>query len=522
VTQARALGSKLKNHGKSLAASKGSLLLGGLFVLLNLPGLSRSPVVWNDEVVLCDPGRELAVHGTLRSSVFADFPGFERRYMWLPPGQALVAAASYKLFGFGLWQTRIPGLLFGAAALAMIYLLALRLFGDPLAAWFGAAILGLYPAFIQTARAARNDTGCLFFVLLATVFYLEAHWKPCRAYLWYGASSLSLGLAGMFHPIATVWAAALGLLVLLLGGKGRVWKVGWLALCASLLPLIWFGWALSTPDLFRMQFLSHGMAHLAKGTIPQRLDSELYIDARSHLRLPMLLAAYAAGAIWVLFFAHPRRDVKVILVILFSVPFLLISAVMMKGQGAWLLYPASVLALCAGLTLARLWRARIARAPGWAGLLSMGLVALVFANLFAVGLGGRWLMLAWQYRERDYGQVEAPIKALIPRGSIVLGPPQAWYALMDAGATLRLQCVNFDPSYRLAQPNPWLHDFVIRESSRSSCAFLAQESPKPLREDLSGFHQVQRIGTPLRPLFGRFRVSESADYQLEIWKSDLR
>jgi hypothetical protein len=236
----------------------------------------------------------------------------------------------------------------------------------------------------------------------------------------------------------------------------------------------------------------------------------------------MLLAAYAAGAIWVLFFARLRRHIKVILVVLFSVPVLFISMLMMKGQGAWLLYPGSVLTLCAGFMLARLWRTGTAGASRWRGALSMSPLVLLFANLFIVGLGGRWLLLACQYRQRDYQQVEAPLSAIIPRASIVLGPPQVWYALMDVGASLRLQCVNFDPSYPLAQPNPRLHDFVVRESSHSSCAFLTRESPKPLKEDLTGFHQVQRIGAPLPPLFGRFRVSDSADYQLEIWKSDFR
>lgn len=467
-------------------------------------------MVWLDEVALCDPGRELAQHGTLRSSVYGDFPGFERRYFWQPPGQALVAAACYKLFGFGVWQTRIPGLLFGAAALAIIYLLAWRLLEDSLAAAFAAAILGLYPAFIATARAARMDTECLFFVLLATAFYLEGHWRPSRTYLCYGASGLSLGLAGMFHPIAVFWAAALGSLVLLIGGEGRFLKLGWLAFCASLFPLLWLGWAFSTPDLFRIQFLSHGMAHLVKGTLAQRLGSEIYVDVGNNLRVPTLLAAYAAGTIWVLFFARLRWDVKVILATLFSVPFTLIAIFMVKGAGPYYLYPVSVLTLCAGSMLARLWKAGIASVPRWSRTALMSLPILLFANLFAAGLGGRWLMLACQYRERNYQQVEAPVRAMIPKGSIVLGPAQAWYAVINAGASLRLQSVNFDVSQPPTQANPRVHDFVFRWSSKS------------LNESLPGFHEVQRIGAPLPPLFGRFRVSDSADYQLEIWKSDFR
>jgi 4-amino-4-deoxy-L-arabinose transferase-like glycosyltransferase len=421
-----------------------------------------------------------------------------------------VAAGFYKLFGFGVWQTRIHGLLFGAADLFMISLLAWRLFEDSLAAAFAAAILGLHPAFVATARAGRMDTECLFFVLLATTLYLEGQWRPSRTYLWYGASGLSLGLAGMFHAIAAAWAPALGLLVLLNGGKGRFCKLGWLALCASLFPLLWLGWALRTPDQFRLQFLSHAMAHLAEGTIVERLGGEIYFEVGNHLRVPTLLAAYAGGAIWGLFFALLRREVKVILAVLCSVPLLLIAIFMVKEAGPYFLYPVTALTLCAGFLLARLWKAGIASTTRWSGAILMSLPVLLLANLFAAGLGGRWLLLAWQYRERDYQQVEVPVRAIIPKGSIVLGPAQAWYALVGVGASLRLRSVNFDFSHPPTQPNPRVHDFVIREVS------------KPLDEDLTGFHEVQRIGAPLPPLFGRFRVSESSDYQLEIWKSDFR
>ena len=41
------------------------------FLLMNLVGLDRSPIVWMDEVTLNDPAKELALNGNLISSVFS-------------------------------------------------------------------------------------------------------------------------------------------------------------------------------------------------------------------------------------------------------------------------------------------------------------------------------------------------------------------------------------------------------------------------------------------------------------------
>lgn len=142
------------------------------FILMNLIGLDKSSVVWIDEVVINDPARELAFNGKLRSSVFAGESGFEHVFLWLPPLHQIITAIVYKTFGFGIWQTRIPVVIFGSFSLIVIYFIALKLLKEKLPALIGVVLFALNPQFIHTARSGRMDTLCILLSALAILCYL--------------------------------------------------------------------------------------------------------------------------------------------------------------------------------------------------------------------------------------------------------------------------------------------------------------------------------------------------------------
>ena len=143
------------------------------FVLINLVGLDRSPIVWMDEVTLNDPGKELALNGHLISSVFSDRNSFGEAYYWQPPGQPLLMALIYRVFGFGIWQTRIPGLLFASGILIVLYFLSIRLLRNNNGAILSILILGLDPKFIESARSARMDTQSIFLSILGIYLFFS-------------------------------------------------------------------------------------------------------------------------------------------------------------------------------------------------------------------------------------------------------------------------------------------------------------------------------------------------------------
>ena len=135
------------------------------FFLMNLIGLDRSPIVWMDEVTLNDPAKELALNGNLISSVFSDHNSFGEAYYWQPPGQPLLMSLIYRLFGFGIWQTRLPGLFFASGILVMLYFLSMSLLHNHSSAIIAILMLGLDPKFIESARSARMDTQSLLLAI---------------------------------------------------------------------------------------------------------------------------------------------------------------------------------------------------------------------------------------------------------------------------------------------------------------------------------------------------------------------
>src|SRR5436305_3603408 len=295
-------------------AARPALWLALAFVLLNLPGLDRSPVVWIDEVTLNDPAKELARHGALRSSVFAGRAGFEAHYFWQPPGQALVTALVYEVCGFGIWQTRLPPLLFAAGCLAALHALGARLLRSARAATFAAGLYALDPKFLQVSRSGRMDPQCLLFALLGTLAFLRAaadgEAQPAGGFhRRLAVSGLLIGLAGVSHPLGVAWALGLGLLVL---GTAAGWRkltgLAAFAAAAALPAALWLAWALrtSTFQVFAGQFLDHGEGHLARGAPASRIAAELAQYRDQYALAPLLVITYLAGFAWLLF-RSPRE-----------------------------------------------------------------------------------------------------------------------------------------------------------------------------------------------------------------------
>jgi 4-amino-4-deoxy-L-arabinose transferase-like glycosyltransferase len=481
-------------------SKKVPLLLGAAFLLLNLIGLDRSPVVWQDEATLNDPAKELAWHGRLRSSVFAPFVGFDQAYFWQPPGATLVTALSYKAFGFGIWQTRVPGLIFGAGVIFLLSWLATRLFNSPRAGFFAGLIFALDPQFIICARSGRMDTQCLFLVLAGVLLHLRAEAAASRRWAWHLASGLAVGLAGLAHPLALPWALALLAMILLLGETKRWANAGFFALGAGLAPGCWLAYALRTPQLWMAQFLHHGKRHLAQGGLWTRLAGEVgrYLELHIYLLVPFLLVTYFGSWLWLVLGANYPRRTRLQVSILFLVPFLFNALLMAEGS-YYFLYPVLGLAVAAGAWLAEFWPRAWAR-PATLRTAALAVFCLLLAgNVLGRGLLGRWLALAYQWQARDYyRQVEVPLEKILVPGDVVWGRPESWYAVEKAGATLVV----------VGQPDPEKHDYVVIK-------------PEHVTRLGPGYHKIADIGQPLPPIFGRWEAF-SGDYQMQIWKSDRR
>jgi 4-amino-4-deoxy-L-arabinose transferase-like glycosyltransferase len=468
------------------------VLIAFLFLALNLIGLDRSPVVWMDEVTLNDPARTWVSTGTLRSSVYSDSTGFDRGYFWQPPGQVLVMAAVYSVAGFGVWQTRVPGLLFASLAIIVIASIARGVFGSELAAASAALLLALDPQFIQTARSGRMDAQCILLALLALLVYFRAVRKaeagPQHRLLF--AAGLLTGLAGITHPVAAAWAPAIALCIILFD-RDRI-RGALVFGSASAVPLVlWLAYAkLSNQwEFFTWQFLAHGSGHSASGAVWTRFADEwLRISSRYRLA-PLLLVVYATALATIA--VRSRTDSTRRVVVLFVSTFLFVALFMGKADaGFYFLHPVAMAVIAFGGFVSLLWHGHSShwRTAG------IALVVLACANAAAAGFGARWAALAYQWSARDYDPVARSVTSVIPSGSVVWGREEAWYALENVGAELRVS----------GRPNPLKHDFAI----------IRPESTSVLPP---GARLVAGVDASLPPLFGRIALP-SQDYRLQVWK----
>jgi len=103
---------------------------------------------------------------------------------------------------------RLPGVLFGALTVVLIYLLAAELFGAEVGL-IAAALWAFDPSAIGMNRIAKEDTFLLFFFLLANVFWLRgqrvAESRPGRnpeKYYWATAAAFGAMLASKYLPQA--------------------------------------------------------------------------------------------------------------------------------------------------------------------------------------------------------------------------------------------------------------------------------------------------------------------------------
>jgi 4-amino-4-deoxy-L-arabinose transferase-like glycosyltransferase len=132
----------------------------------------------------------------------------------------LPLALSFRLFGIGLWQSRLPGIFFTAGAIAFICYLAYRIFGRG-AATGTLAVLLLMPIHpelhpILIGRQALGEMPAIFYVLAGYVAFL----KPRKE------GPLQAIPAGIFWGLALV-------------SKPQVIPF---LLVSLVLPLLWLGW----------------------------------------------------------------------------------------------------------------------------------------------------------------------------------------------------------------------------------------------------------------------------------------
>lgn len=133
-----------------------------------------------------------------------------------PPVGALILMASIKIFGNNPVGWRLGGILFGAATVAMMYLVAERLFRDQKAALLAALFLALDPFHMYYSRTTFMEIPVVFFFLVFSYFAMCYHDNDS----FYSLCAVGVSLGG---TVATKGYYATSLMMVLLYLIYRKW-----------------------------------------------------------------------------------------------------------------------------------------------------------------------------------------------------------------------------------------------------------------------------------------------------------
>ena len=395
-----------------------------LFVLQEIPWFESRWV--EDESSYADAAWTFSREGRIRMSMYPP-TDIGSVVDVRPPAMPIALAAVFKVFGIGVWQSRLLPFLGALGAILLTWVLGSRL-GGPWVGALGAFLLATDNMLFIAARTTRPEGIVVFLNTLTFVLFLSA----LRRNSWplAAAAGAVAGIAFQFHINGVIASLAMGLWALY-EYRWDVWRkpVSWaFAAAAALCVAPYFLWVNYDP--------AHHRAYLemqALGTVVQQASGKFagellrYSDfiglnvvklpITSHLpvRAPVV-AAILAGV--VVLFLLKRR--------LFWPLALWLIATM-----GWWLYLANknvrYMAVAAPLFALIVAGAAVVFSTSP----QRRRIAVIACLLYAASQVAGNTYLAWHFRKADSNGIAAELRRAIPAGTTVYGANTFWLALHD-------------------------------------------------------------------------------------------
>ena len=215
-----------------------------------------------DEGMFASPAYNLAFHGHFGTTVLekekATLTRIDERTYWVMPMFLLNSAASFKAFGFSLFNMRLVSVFWGLVLIVASYFIALKLSGSEVTALFALALAACDYMVLETASSARMDmmSASLGFSAIAVYLVLRERNLLLAVLL----SQCLIVIDGLTHPNAIM--AFVGLLFLTIFFDFR--RLNMRIILAAAMPYIVGGaafglWVLQDPEAFKDQFIENAI-----------------------------------------------------------------------------------------------------------------------------------------------------------------------------------------------------------------------------------------------------------------------
>ncbi len=311
----------------------------------------------------------------------------------LPPLYFYVSAQLYAVLPPTYSTTRLVSIAAGVGTLILMYLLAVRVFKDPLAGLIAAGLFSLSRLLYFPAVISRPDMLCCLWGLLAILMMYRWH-ASARRYRDLGLVGLLLGLGMLTHPFALVYCIQLGCWAMLVNGtwQQRLLRGTVITGCALAVFALWLPLILAYPEPFRYQFFTNVLDRSGPGLISRLLFPWPYFATQFQLLREhagtIQLSLMAAGLVIGTGLAWRSRDhrQRILLLLTWSSIYLLIACQGHHPTKGYWSYPGVLLFLCLGWGLSRLAIPLWNRSVVWRLPVLVGAACLVLAMLPGSGI----------------------------------------------------------------------------------------------------------------------------------------
>lgn len=238
------------------------MLLVLIFIALRLPAALLAPGA-QDEEWYGVPGLTIAQEGIPRvpysraDSADSVFFGAEEMLFAQPPLSFYAQAPFFLCLPATYGTARLASFAAGCLSIVLTFLIGQVMFRDARIALLAAGVYSFSRLCFFPAMVARPDMICGMLGLLAV--YCMARWQESPRSGWLLAAGLSLGLAGLSHPFAIVFAIQLTVWIGLKQGSlaARLKRLSGFFLAVAIAFSLWLPLIAMRPDLFAAQFIGN-------------------------------------------------------------------------------------------------------------------------------------------------------------------------------------------------------------------------------------------------------------------------
>ncbi|MHB8897842.1 MAG: ArnT family glycosyltransferase [Thermoguttaceae bacterium] len=339
-----------------------------LFLALRVPLMYRQPG-GTDEGDFSVPGYTILREGVPRIPYVParDAKGFFYRadevLLLLPPLYYCWQAGFYIFFGPSYGTARLASGAAAVLAILLVYIIARQLTKSRTAALWSAGLYSLSRLCFFPGMAARPDMLCGTIGLAAVGAFLQ--WRDTGRPRWLVATSVLIGLGGLTHPYAIVYAAQLGVWSVLVAGRLLQRGGRFLLLAGGAVAVFSLWLLLIVPhfDIFRIQFFNNVLNRSGPGIVERLTSPWEAIGWQRHMivehagPVQTALTFGALGVVTVLALrSRDRMALALAVGTCSSVGMLMLFAGIHPTKGYWC-YPGAWLFVCVGWCVVQAGRA---------------------------------------------------------------------------------------------------------------------------------------------------------------------